>query len=50
MISEAGHYTMFIRLAKKYAVTIDVEARWKEFLAYEAHVIQNYGKSETIHG
>jgi len=50
MISEAGHYTMFIRLAKKYAVTIDVEIRWKEFLAYEAHVIQNYGKSETIHG
>jgi tRNA-(ms[2]io[6]A)-hydroxylase len=50
MISEAGHYTMFIRLAKKYAVTIDVETRWKEFLAYEAHVIQNYGKSETIHG
>jgi len=50
MISEAGHYTMFIRLAKKYAVNIDVEGRWKEFLAYEAHVIQNYGKSETIHG
>jgi tRNA-(ms[2]io[6]A)-hydroxylase len=50
MISEAGHYTMFIRLAKKYAVMIDVESRWAEFLAYEAHVIQNYGKSETIHG
>jgi tRNA-(ms[2]io[6]A)-hydroxylase len=50
MISEAGHYTMFIRLAKKYAVEVDVETRWKEFLAYEAHVIQNYGKSETIHG
>lgn len=50
MISEAGHYTMFIRLAKKYAVTIDVEARWREFLDYEAHVIQNYGKGETIHG
>jgi len=50
MISEAGHYTMFIRLAKKYAVEVDVESRWKEFLDYEAHVIQNYGKSETIHG
>ena len=50
MISEAGHYTMFIGLARKYAVTIDVEKRWKEFLVYEAHVIQNYGKSETIHG
>jgi tRNA-(ms[2]io[6]A)-hydroxylase len=50
MVSEATHYAMFIRLAKKYAVEIDVEKRWKEFLEYEAKVIQNYGKSETIHG
>ncbi len=50
MVSEAAHYSMFIRLAKKYAGDIDVDKRWKEFLAYEAQVIQNYGKSETIHG
>ena len=50
MISEAGHYTMFIRLAKKYAGPVDVDKRWKEFLTYEAQVIQNYGKKETIHG
>ena len=50
MISEATHYTTFIRLAKKYANGIDVDKRWKEFLDYEAKVIQNYGKSETIHG
>jgi tRNA-(ms[2]io[6]A)-hydroxylase len=50
MVSEAGHYTMFIGLARKYADKIDVETRWKEFLAYEAKVIQNYGKSESIHG
>ena len=50
MVSEAGHYTMFIGLARKYAEGIDVEKRWKEFLEYEAKVIQNYGKSETIHG
>jgi tRNA-(ms[2]io[6]A)-hydroxylase len=50
MISEATHYTTFIRLAKKYADGIDVDKRWKEFLDYEAQVIQNYGKSETIHG
>ena len=50
MISEAGHYTMFIGLAKKHAETIDVDKRWKEFLTYEAEVIQNYGKHETIHG
>ena len=50
MVSEAGHYTMFISLARKYAGDIDVEKRWKDFLAYEAQVIQNYGKKETIHG
>lgn len=50
MISEAGHYTMFIKFAKKYAGDIDVDKRWEEWLEHEAIVIQNYGKSETIHG
>jgi tRNA-(ms[2]io[6]A)-hydroxylase len=50
MISEATHYTMFISLAKKHAVAIDVDKRWKEFLAFEAQVVKNYGKAETIHG
>ncbi len=50
MISEAGHYTMFLRMAKKYASSIDVDKRWQDFLHYEAGVIQRYGKSETIHG
>jgi len=50
MVSEATHYTMFLRLAKKYAVTIDVESRWKSFLEHEAQVVQNYGKKENIHG
>ena len=50
MISEATHYSTFIHFAKKYADGIDVDKRWKEFLDYEAQVIQNYGKSETIHG
>jgi tRNA-(ms[2]io[6]A)-hydroxylase len=50
MVSEATHYSTFIRLAKKYAEGIEVDARWKDFLAYEADVIRNYGKKETIHG
>lgn len=50
MISEAGHYIMFIKLAKKYTETIDVDKRWNELLDYEAEVIKNYGKKETIHG
>ncbi|HVW14300.1 MAG TPA: tRNA-(ms[2]io[6]A)-hydroxylase [Mucilaginibacter sp.] len=50
MVSEATHYSTFIRLAKKYCSNLDVDKRWKEFLEYEASVIKNYGKSETIHG
>lgn len=50
MISEAGHYTTFIGFARKYGGNVDVEARWQAFLDYEAKVIQNYGKKETMHG
>ncbi|MBS1501949.1 MAG: tRNA-(ms[2]io[6]A)-hydroxylase [Bacteroidetes bacterium] len=50
MVSEATHYSTFIRLAKKYCSNLDVDKRWEEFLEYEASVIKNYGKSETIHG
>jgi tRNA-(ms[2]io[6]A)-hydroxylase len=50
MISEATHYAMFIRLAKKYAGGLDIDKRWKQYLDYEAQVVQNYGKAETIHG
>ena len=50
MISEAGHYTTFLGFARKYGEGIDVDKRWKEWLAYESSVISNYGKEETIHG
>jgi tRNA-(ms[2]io[6]A)-hydroxylase len=50
MESEAGHYTTFITYARKYGKGIDVEKRWREWIAFEASIIENYGKSETIHG
>ena len=50
MISEAGHYTTFIGFARKYAEGIHVDKRWKEWLEFEASIIANYGKKETIHG
>jgi tRNA-(ms[2]io[6]A)-hydroxylase len=50
MESEAGHYTTFITYARKYGVGIDVETRWREWLAFESEIIANYGKSESIHG
>jgi tRNA-(ms[2]io[6]A)-hydroxylase len=50
MISEAGHYTLFLGFARQYAGAIDVEERWKEWLAFESEIIANYGKKESIHG
>jgi tRNA-(ms[2]io[6]A)-hydroxylase len=50
MISEAGHYTIFIGFARKYSQGIDVDKKWEEFLKFEAQVISNYGKKQTIHG
>jgi tRNA-(ms[2]io[6]A)-hydroxylase len=50
MISEAGHYTTFIGYARKYGDGIDVDKRWKEWLEFEASIITNYGKTETVHG
>ncbi len=50
MVSEAGHYTTFIGFARQYGGHIDVNKRWSEWLAFEAEMIKNYGKSETIHG
>jgi len=50
MISEAGHYTTFLKFAKKYSERTDVDKRWKEWLEFEGELIKNYGKKETVHG
>jgi tRNA-(ms[2]io[6]A)-hydroxylase len=50
MESEARHYTTFIGFAKKYGGKINVELRWQKFLEFEATLMEQYGKTETIHG
>ncbi|KAA5538257.1 tRNA-(ms[2]io[6]A)-hydroxylase [Paenimyroides baculatum] len=50
MISEANHYTTFLKFAKKYSERRNVDKRWKEWLDFEGQLIQNYGTKETIHG
>lgn len=40
MVSEAGHYVLFLDLARKYCGKEATERRWKEFLAYEAEIMQ----------
>ncbi len=50
MISEAGHYTTFIGFARSHAPGVDVDQRWKEFLAFEAALVADFGKAPAIHG
>lgn len=50
MESEAGHYATFIGFARSVAPRLDVDERWRAFLAFEATVVAGYGKQATIHG
>ncbi len=50
MESEAGHYTLFISLARGVMPREYVDNRWKEWLEFEETVIAKYGNSDKIHG
>lgn len=39
MVAEAGHYVLFIDLARKYFERSVVDARWQEYLVYEAELL-----------
>lgn len=41
MISEAEHYKMFLKLAKKHGGEEKVSARWQEYLAEEVKILAN---------
>ena len=40
MVSEAGHYHLFIDLARKYSGKEKANARWQEYLAYEKEMLK----------
>jgi tRNA-(ms[2]io[6]A)-hydroxylase len=40
MISEAGHYTLFLKLARTYMPKEKAKKRWHEWLKYEAEIMQ----------
>lgn len=50
MVSEANHYTMFLGFARKFGNLEEVNKKWQELLTYEASIMKNLGKKETIHG
>ncbi|MFZ1676139.1 MAG: tRNA-(ms[2]io[6]A)-hydroxylase [Saprospiraceae bacterium] len=41
MISEAGHYRLFIDLANRYGDSSKVKIRWQEYLDYESGIMQS---------
>jgi tRNA-(ms[2]io[6]A)-hydroxylase len=41
MVSEAGHYRLFIDLANMYFGEERVRARWKEYLEHEAKILES---------
>jgi len=50
MVSEANHYTMFLRFARTYGNREEVDKKWHSLLAYEAEIMKGLSKSESIHG
>ena len=48
--SEAGHYTQFIKIARRYQPREIVDKKWDEFLSYEAAYMETKGTSALVHG
>jgi tRNA-(ms[2]io[6]A)-hydroxylase len=50
MISEANHYTMFLGFARQYGDRTEVDQKWQDLLSFEAEIMVNLSKNQTIHG
>ena len=50
MVSEANHYTMFLNFARKYGDRKEVDQKWQKLLEFEAGIMRDLGKKETMHG
>lgn len=50
MVSEASHYTTFLSFARQYGNRAEVDKKWQDLLDYEAEIMKDLGKKQTIHG
>lgn len=50
MISEAGHYTMFLKFARQYGDRKEVDEKWESLLFFEAQIMKDLGNQQLIHG
>ncbi len=50
MVSEASHYTLFLKFARQYGNREEVDSKWESLLSYEAEIMKNLSKKDRIHG
>lgn len=50
MVSEANHYTMFLSFARQYGDRKEVDQKWNDLLTFEAEVMRDLSKHQSIHG
>ncbi|MEY8848934.1 tRNA-(ms[2]io[6]A)-hydroxylase [Psychroserpens sp. XS_ASV72] len=50
MVSEANHYTMFLKFARQYGDRKEVDDKWQKLLDYEADIMKDLSKHQTVHG
>ena len=50
MISEAHHYTMFLKFARQYGERKLVDEKWNALLDHEAIIVKGLRQNKTIHG
>ena len=50
MVSEANHYTVFLKFAREYQDREIVDQKWNALVAFEAEMMKERGNSAKIHG
>ena len=50
MVSEANHYTMFLNFARQYGDRNEVDEKWQALCEFEAQIMKDLGKKQSIHG
>ena len=50
MVSEANHYSLFLKFARTYGIREEVDRKWDELFNFEAEILKSFGNQQLIHG